>query len=122
IASFSLDDVELNKKYAILCYIGFLFLYPMTKKEIRSSSYMLFHINQGINLFIFDIIVFVICGILNSMFTKVYAYSSSTPILVSFICYMLYCLAIILSLYGVINTFNGKSRELPVIFNFNLIK
>lgn len=121
-SEFTLDEVELNKKNVLVCYIGFLFILPMIKPELRKSPYALFHINQGVNLFIFEIIVFIISEILHLMFTKVYFYSSYTPLWVSFICYILYCITIVLSLFGIINTYNGKSKELPLLFNLNLIK
>lgn len=120
--SFDKIEVKNKKNSAILCYLGCLFIIPMIKNEHKNSKYILFHINQGINLFILEILVFIITKVLKLMFTEVYLYSSYTPTWVSFVNYILCVFIFILTLFGIINTSYGNSKELPIIGKYRFLK
>ena len=47
---------------------------------------------------------------------------NDVPGWVSFISYLLYCCAFLLTLFGIINTTNESSKELPVIGKFRILK
>lgn len=55
-----------NKFLCILCYIGFLFVIPLVAKP--QSRYVKYHANQGLLLFLFEIVV----GFVTSMFSLVF--------------------------------------------------
>lgn len=117
--TFSKEDIEEFSKYAILSYIGFLFLIPIFNKTYKQSKYVLFHVNQGFNLFAVEIFVFIILGLLNTIFVKSIQY---TPVWLSIMNFLLYSIVVILMLLGIVNSINGKSKELPLIGKYRYIK
>ncbi len=117
--TFSKEEVEENSKYAILSYIGFLFLIPIFNKTYKQSKYVLFHVNQGFNLFAVEIFVFIVLGLLNTIFVKSIQY---TPVWLSVMNFLLYSIVVILMLLGIVNSINGKSKELPLIGKYRYIK
>ena len=52
---FNTEDVEQNKVFGILSYIGILVLVPIL--AAKDSQYARFHANQGLVLFITDVII-----------------------------------------------------------------
>lgn len=116
---FDKEEVENNYKYAILSYVGFLFLIPILNKNYKKSKYLTFHVNQGFNLFVLELFVFIVVGFINSIFVSILNY---TPIWLSIINFMFYLLIVILMLSGIVNVVNGKSKELPIIGKFKFIK
>lgn len=119
---FNDEEVTKYKDMTILCYIPFLVLYPLIKKLHKSSKYMLFHINQGMNLFIFEIAVFLVTSILTTIFSGVWYFPRTIPGWILFIKYILYCAEIALILFGINNSVKKKAKELPVIGKFRFIK
>jgi len=120
--SFDKDEIKTHKTFALLCYLGPLLLLPLINKLHRKSKYMSFHINQGVNIIILYILVFIFSGILTSLFKEVYMYSSYTPGWVLFVNYVLNGIVIILNILGIVNTASNKSKELPLIGKFRFIK
>ena len=118
-SSFSKEDVSTNKGSAVMCYILCLFLYPLLKN--KKSKYVNFHINQGLNLFIAETIVYIFTRIMISLFT-VRSLTSYVPGWVSLINYILLCIVFILAILGIINVSNNKSKELPLIGKYRFIK
>ena len=101
------EDIEELMKYAVISYIGFLFIVPVFFNMHRKSKYMLFHINQGFNLF------------LNGIFVSIIGY---TPLFISLTNFISYLFIVVLMLVSVVNTANGKSILLPVIGKYRFIK
>lgn len=100
-SEYSEEDIANNKVFAILAYIGILFLVPLL--AAKESKFARFHANQGLILFIVEIIV----GIL-----------SFIPI----IGLLLWIATIVLAILGIVNAANGKAKELPLIGKFKLLK
>lgn len=115
---FDKKEVEENMKYSILSYIGFLFLIPLLKGVHRESKYVLFHVNQGLNLFIIELFCWLLIGILNSLFCK-YNY---IPNWISLISFIFYAIISVIAILGIVNAVNGKSKKLPFIGKIKLIK
>lgn len=113
------SDVEKNMKYAVMSYIGFLFVVPILNGAYKKSKYLLFHVNQGFNLFIIELFVFVILGFFNSIFVSIIG---NTPLWLSAINFVLYILIVSLMLYGIVNTINGKSKKIPILCKYKFIK
>lgn len=95
------EDIANNKVFAILAYFGILFLIPLL--AAKESKFARFHANQGLILFIVEIIV----GIL-----------SFIPI----VGLLLWIATIVLAVLGIVNAANGKAKELPLIGKFKLLK
>ncbi len=103
------NDVQQNKVMAVLAYIGILFLVPLLAAP--NSQYARFHTNQGLVLFLFDIVV----GIL----TAVLAFIPFIGLIVS----SLLGLGIfVLMILGIVNAATGKANELPLIGKIRIIK
>ncbi|MES2461441.1 MAG: hypothetical protein V4671_12735 [Armatimonadota bacterium] len=94
-------DVEKNKVFAILAYLGILFLVPML--AAKESPFAMYHANQGLVLFLFAIALGVITMI---------------PV-VGIIGWVAH---IVLMILGIINAANGQMKPLPLIGGITLLK
>lgn len=98
------EDVKNNKVMAILSYIGILVLIPILCA--KDSKFAKFHANQGLVLFILEII----CGILASVK------------LIGWIFDILGVVVVIFAIIGIVYAAQGKAKELPVIGNWTILK
>lgn len=120
---FGTNEVKQYKNFATLCYIPLVALYfKFFKKLDAKSKYMQYHIKEGTNLTLLWIFAIVISRVLYTLFTKKYLMSEETPGWVSFITYVLYCLAIVITIVGLYRTSNGKSKDLPIIGKYKFLK
>ena len=104
-AEFTQEDIESNKVYALLSYLGILFLVPLL--AAKESRYAQFHANQGIVLFIFAIA----CGVVNVI-----------PLLGQIVSGIGYLAVLIFTILGIVNAATGKAKELPLIGKIRIIK
>ena len=116
------EEMNKYKISAIVCYMPLVVFYFIITQKYKHSKYLFFHVNQGLNISILWVIVFIISGLLKSLFTVDSLIRSYLPGWISFIIYVLYCCSFFLSLFGIINTSNGKSKELPIIGKFKILK
>ena len=94
--------IEEGKVWAIIGYIGILFLVPLLAK--KDNKFAMYHAKQGLVLFIASIIVWVVAFVL--MFI---------PVLGWIINFILWILMFVLWLMGIINAATGKYSPLPII-------
>lgn len=120
--TFTKEEVVPYRITATMCYIPFLFLLPLLTGKYKKSRFIYFHINQGLNITLAWAVVFFTNKVIRSLFTTTYGYSSVTPGWVDFISYMLYCLVITITVVGMINTFNGKSKDTSIVGGFRFLK
>lgn len=113
------EDVDELSKFATISYIGFLFLIPIFLNMHKKSKYILFHVNQGFNLFLIELFIFLVLSILNSIFVMIIGHTPLFISLTNFICYLL---IVVLMLVSIVNTINGKSIRLPLIGKYKFIK
>lgn len=111
--SYDEQDVEANKIYSILAYMGFLTLVPLF--AAKDSKYAKFHTNQGLILLICELIAAVISTVL--WFIPVVG-----TVLSLVIGLPLYLVTVILMVVGILNAYKGEAKQLPVIGQFELIK
>lgn len=123
---FDPQDIEKNKVYALLSYLGFLFIIPLL--AAKDSPYAKFHANQGFVLFITGIalniantIVSIVLGILTSIPAMGWIFGMLIA-LVNLAVYIIGVLLFILMIIGIINAVKGEAKELPVIGKFVIIK
>jgi Predicted membrane protein len=107
---FNKADIEQNKVMAILAYFGVLFIVPLLAAP--NSQYAKFHANQGLVLFISEIIV----GIASSILTAIIWIIG--PLVGSLLGLVIFILAVI----GIINASQGNAKELPIIGGIRIIK
>lgn len=120
--TFTKEEVVPFRILATMCYVPFLFLLPLLTGKYKKSRFLYFHINQGLNLTLAWSIVFFVNKVFRSLFTTTYRYSSTTPGWVDFISYVLYCIVIAITVVGMINTFNGKSKNTSIVGGFRFLK
>ena len=97
-------DVQDNKVYAILAYLGILFLIPLF--VAKESPFAKFHTNQGIILFIIEVVLYVITLIV--------------PIL-GILTGLLSIGVLILAIIGIINAAKGEMKELPIVGKYKIL-
>ncbi len=102
-------DVEKNKVFAVLAYLGILFLVPLLAAP--QSRFARYHANQGVVLFI-TAIVCVVGGVVLSFI----------PFLGRVISLGLHLGILVLMVLGIINAAQGQCKPLPLIGQFTLIK
>ncbi len=98
-------DVEENKIYGILAYIGILFIVPLLAAP--KSPFAKFHANQGCVLFIAGVALAVISWI---------------PILGWLIGFIGWIVVVVLAIMGIVNAAGGKMEKLPLIGDIEIIK
>lgn len=106
------QDIENNKVMGILAYLSWLVLVPLF--GAKESKFARFHVNQGIVLAIAEILAVVVCGILAGIPLIGWIFS----IIESLIC--LICL--IFAVIGIVNAANGRTKELPIVGQFKILK
>ena len=99
-----------DKLMGILSYIGILFIVPLL--AAKESKFARFHANQGLVLFITDIVLFTVAGIIDGF----------VPIIGGLLSLAVYVFILVLMILGIVNAANGEEKELPVIGQYRLIK
>lgn len=102
------NDVNENKYLCILGYIGILFVIPLIMRP--NSPYVKYHANQGLLLFIFEILVGFVSGIFSVIFGIIFL-----GFVASIISSVLSLACLGLMIYGIVSTGSGYIRPLPFI-------
>lgn len=105
------SDIESNKVMAVLAYIGILVLVPIL--AAKNSKYARFHANQGLVLFIAEIIYNFVSAIIRAVLPLA---------VVNILLLVISALFLVLSIIGIVNAATGKAKELPVIGKIRIIK
>ncbi len=92
-------DVVKNRGISYLSYFGILFLIPYLVRP--DSEFAKFHANQGLILFLADVIVSILGGLIGTI--------GGIACLVLFVT-------------GLVNVYRGDMKELPIIGKFRLLK
>lgn len=109
--------------FSILSYIGILWLIPLLVE--KNDKVVRFHVNQGIVLFIFDIIGSIAVGILSAIFVFIPVIFVFIPV-ISFlgvvIASLFGILCFVLMIIGIVNAANKSEKPLPIIGKFQILK
>ena len=101
----------------VLAYIGILFLIPLLAAP--NSKFSRFHANQGLVLFLANIALGVVFGILMVIFAFIpivgLIINSILGLALSVIC-------LVFMILGIVNAATGKAKELPLIGKIHIIK
>jgi uncharacterized membrane protein len=115
IYDFEPDDIEQNKVISGLAYI--IFFLPLL--VCPKSKFGKFHSNQSLLLLIVGLIGNVIITILSSFIA---IYSVLFSLFLGFISLAFGITIFVLFIIGLINAFNGRAKELPIIGSFRILK
>ena len=110
-------DVSQNKVMAVLSYFGILCLIPLL--AAKDSPYARFHANQGLVLFLSEIVVAIALSILSSIFTVILW---PIAIIISILTIFISIGFLVLMIIGIVNAVQGQEKELPIIGKIRLVK
>lgn len=111
---FDQNDVSQNKVTAIIGYIPPLFFIQLI--TAKGSKYARFHANQGLILLIAYAAVSIVVGIISGIFTALgLSFIGSIFGLVEVV-------PALLMVFGIVQTAKNRSKELPVIGKFRILK
>lgn len=119
---FDSADIQSNKAMAILCYIGIFVLIPIF--AAKNSPYARYHANQGLVLFLAEIVWSVFCSIINFCLGLLNIFGILFMIISSVVSAILGILSLVflaLAIYGIVNAATGKAKPLPVLGRFTLL-
>ncbi len=102
-AMYDTQDIQDNKIWAALSYVGILFILPLLING-GSSRYAKYHANQGFILFLADIIAGIVGAILGLI-----------PVLGGLLSALVSLCLLALMIIGIINGASGKAKQLPLI-------
>ena len=102
--------------FSILSYIGILWLIPLLVE--KNDKVVRFHVNQGIVLFIFDIIGSIAVGILSAIFVFIPVISFLGVVIAS----LFGILCFVLMIIGIVNAANKSEKPLPIIGKFQVLR
>ncbi len=121
------NDAEANKMMAVLAYI--LFFIPLLTGDQKKSPFVKFHANQGTVLFIvmaaWGVVYWIITAILTAALFNPYTWTGGGLGFYSVITTILglvWIVPAVLCVIGIINAVTGKTKPLPVIGRFKIIK
>jgi uncharacterized membrane protein/predicted RNA-binding Zn-ribbon protein involved in translation (DUF1610 family) len=122
------QDAQKNKVMAILSYI--IFFVPLLMGAHKQSKFVKFHANQGTVLGLGMIAFGIVHGILTAILApnpweaavRYYTGSLGAYGVITTILGILWLVPSALCIYGIYNAATGKTKELPVIGKFNIIK
>ena len=113
-SQYDASDIENNKVYAVLSYIGFLFIIPLIVSN--NSKFAKFHANQGLVLFLTEL-----AFSLASSIVKAVCYALGIGF-ISTLLNLVNLLFFVLVVIGIINAASGRAKKLPVIGQIQIIK
>ena len=97
--------------YGVLSYISILVLVPLVAGKTHFAK---FHANQGLVLFIIEVIFGIIIGALSRI--------PIHGIIFGIISVLFELICVIMSIIGIVGVVNGEEKELPIIGGIHLIK
>lgn len=104
-SEYSPEDISNNKVMSFLSYLWILFIVPLIAAP--NSPYAKFHANQGLLLFLFDIVIAIVAMI---------------PVVGWIISAVGGALVLIFRIIGIVNSLKGEAKELPLIGKYRIIK
>jgi uncharacterized membrane protein len=106
---FTQEEIKTGKVMSILAYMSILSLIPFFME--KKNRYVVFNAKQGLNLFIYEAILYMIDSVTVSFMPAL-----------SFIAYFFELLLIVYSLVGIIYVVSNQARELPFLKRISFIK
>lgn len=120
---FSAGDIQSNRAMAVLSYIGILVLVPIF--AAKGSHFARYHANQGLTLFLAEVVWGVFCGLINLLLGTLGIFSLLFWIvsgIVNAVLGILSLVFLVLAIYGIVNAASGKAKPLPVLGRFTFLR
>jgi len=114
------EDIEKNRAFAILAYLGILFLVPLLAAP--QSRFAKYHANQGMVLFLASLVLLVGSWVLTfglALIPFIGVFFAGIMGLVGMALFVGYVVLVIL---GIVNAAGGQCKPLPMIGHYELIK
>lgn len=113
---FDPQDIEKNKVLSSLAYLGILFFLPLV--GCPDSKFGKFHANQGLVLFLAEVIFGAIGNLIRVVLLLVPFVGGAMATLINTVIGIVFVVALVM---GLVNTLNGKAKEIPIIGKIKLI-
>lgn len=123
-AEYDPRDIADNKVMAVLAYLGILVLIPMFTAP-KNSRYARYHVKQGFTLFLCYIALSIVNFLLRLIKVTRYFWGvpyQTTPGIIIFLGWLLSLPLLVLTIIGIINAYQGRAKELPIIGKFTILK
>ena len=107
------SDVNENRFFGILAYLGPLVFVPMFAR--KNSDFAQYHARQGFNVFVLyaaSWVIDIILGIING--------AVGGTVILPLINWLISVAPMVFSVFGIINAASGKKKELPLIGGLDL--
>ncbi len=114
--NYSQEDINKNKIFAIISYIGILFIVPILGAP--ESEFAKFHANQGLVLFIITFVYELVYSAVSTVLLSI-SYALSFAVIAMGVLNLAF---VALTLIGIFNAMNGRAKELPVIGGIKIIR
>ena len=111
-AEYEQEDVNKNRVFGILSYVGILFLIGIF--AAKDSKWRKFHTNQGIVLCIAEFAVLLTLGLLGYI-----PYVGIVFSILEYVCGLGFTALMVI---GIINAATGKAKDLPIIGKIRILK
>lgn len=108
-AQYTPEDIQNNRWMAVCSYLFLLILVPIF--AAKDSPFAKFHVNQGLILILGDLALGVVSRVLLFI-----------PVIGPFASWLAYLVLAVFSILGIINAFQGKAKQLPLIGGFQIFK
>jgi len=108
-SKFSKEEIEKGRTMSIVSYLSILVLIPYFSE--RNNKYVVFHAKQGMNLFIYEILLYAIDNIVSGFLPAI-----------GFIAYIGLMFLFVLSILSIVYVINGEARELPILEKIKIIR
>lgn len=111
------EDVQNNKVFAILAYIGILVLVPII--AAKESKFARFHANQGLVLFIAEVAWVIIYCVLLTLFGMI---AGGLALMWIFIGSLVWIGFAVFAIIGIIYAAQGNTKPLPLFGKYKILK
>lgn len=110
-------DIEENKIFAVLSYLGILILVPIICRP--ASKFARFHISEAVDLIIFNFLYIVVATIVTLLCFKV---GNALGILILGIFLVVFTISFVFWIIGISNAARGWAKEIPMIGKHKIMK
>ncbi len=114
---FDSQDVNQNKVFGILAYLGLLVLVPIF--AAKDSQYARFHANQGLVLLIFEVAAYFMVIICRFILFFVPFAGIFISVLLGF---CIFCISMAFIILGIVNACSNEAKKLPIIGEITILK
>lgn len=120
-SAYSTNDINENKIFAVISYIPFICLFPVFVSS-KKSAYARFHANQGLVLFIAELLISLVMWLVGFALGFIPFVSAILAFPLSILSWAIELLEFAAIVYGIYLAASGKAKELPVIGKIKILK